>query len=123
MIVIVFCMQIHNIILKKSFSPTMEEIKYINLGLWQKPQADLALAQDLANVNVGVNGYWHIYNYGSRLNAGNKNGVFANDSNSWNVGVKFKNDYTGSYKRAVYKADYEYENNDKKQRNASLFNL
>lgn len=98
---------------KKSFSPTMEEIKYINLGLWQKPQADLALAQDLANVNVGVNGYWHIYNYGSRLNAGNKNGVFANDSNSWNVGVKFKNDYTGSYKRAVYKADYEYENNDK----------
>lgn len=88
------------------FEPTMEEIRYINLGLYEKPQADLALAQDLEKVTVGVNGYQHVYNYGSRSVA---NGT----SSSWNVGVKFKNSYTGSYKRAIYKADAEYESEDK----------
>ncbi len=88
------------------FVPGQTEIRYINLGLYEKPQADMALAQDLQNVNVGVNGYWHIYNYGTRK-------VDTNESDSWNVGVKFKNDYTGSYKRAIYKADMEYETEDK----------
>ncbi len=96
--------------LHNSFKPTMEEIKYINLGLYEKPQADIALAQDLANVNIGVNGYWHIYNYGKRFNEQNKNGVFTDNSASWNVGVKFKDRYSETYKRAVYQADYEYQN-------------
>lgn len=82
------------------------EIRYINLGLYVKPQADMALAHDLENVHIGVNGYWHVYNY-------NKRGVSSKDSESWNVGVKFKNNYTGTYKRAVYKEDLEYETADK----------
>lgn len=87
------------------FVPGNTEIKYINLGLYKRPQTDLALVQDLENVKLGVNGYWHIYNYGNRS--------FKEDSGSWNVGVKFKDTNIGSYTRAVYKSDIEYQNEDK----------
>ena len=39
------------------FKPGTKEIRYINLGLYEKPQADLAIANDLENVNVDENGY------------------------------------------------------------------
>ena len=92
------------------FKPGTKEIRYINLGLYEKPQADLAIANDLENVNVGVNGYWHVYKYGKRLN---DSGMIPDNSDSWNVGVKFKNSYTGTYKRAVYESDVNYQTNDK----------
>ena len=92
------------------FKPGTKEIRYINLGLYEKPQADLAIANDLENVNVGVNGYWHVYKYGKRLNA---SGEIPDNSDSWNVGVKFKNSYTGTYKRAVYESDVNYQTDDK----------
>ena len=92
------------------FKPGTKEIRYINLGLYEKPQADLAIANDLENVNVGVNGYWHVYKYGKRLN---ESGMIPDNSDSWNVGVKFKNSYTGTYKRAVYESDVNYQTNDK----------
>ena len=92
------------------FKPGTKEIRYINLGLYEKPQADLAIANDLENVNVGVNGYWHVYKYGKRSN---ENGSIPDNSDSWNVGVKFKNSYTGTYKRAVYESDVNYQTNDK----------
>lgn len=82
------------------------EIRYINLGLYVRPQADMALAHDLENVHVGVNGYWHVYNY-------NKRRVDNKDSETWNVGVRFKNGFTGTYKRAIYKEDLQYETTDK----------
>ena len=91
--------------IENNFVPGQPEIRYINLGLYEKPQADLALAQDLENVNVGVNGYWHIYKYGTKS--------YDDNSSSWNVGVKFKNEYTGKYKRAIYKSDVEYETEEK----------
>ena len=92
------------------FKPGTKEIRYINLGLYEKPQADLAIANDLENVNVGVNGYCHVYKYGKRLN---DSGMIPDNSDSWNVGVKFKNSYTGTYKRAVYESDVNYQTNDK----------
>lgn len=88
------------------FVPGQTEIRYINLGLYERPKADMALAQDLDNVNVGVNGYWHIYKYGTRK-------VENSSSDSWNVGVKFKSSYTDTYRRAIYKADAEYQTEDK----------
>lgn len=88
------------------FVPGQSEIRYINLGLYRKPQADLALAQDLETVNVGVNGYWHVYRYGKRK-------ITEETSDSWNVGVKFKSEYSETYRRAIYKSDYEYETEDK----------
>ena len=92
------------------FKPGTKEIRYINLGLYEKPQADLAIANDLENVNVGVNGYWHVYKYGKRLNA---SGEIPDNSDSWNIGVKFKNRFTQTYNRAIYDADVNYQTEDK----------
>ncbi len=88
------------------FVPGQTEIRYINLGLYEREQADMALAHDLQNVHVGVNGYWHVYNY-------NKRNVESKDSESWNVGVRFKSSFTSTYKRPVYKSDLDYETADK----------
>lgn len=105
--------------IRNYFKPTMEEIKYLNLGLYKKPQADLSLTQDLQNVNIGVNGYWHIYKYAQRTFAPNK--YDENDESTWNVGVKFKNSFTGTYKRAVYKADIEYEREDDRNKEIQVY--
>lgn len=89
-----------------SFTPGTEEIRYVNLGLFKKAQADYSLMQDLYNVRVGVNGFSHIYRYGSVRYTNNGNDV--NADSSWNVGVKFQKN-NGTYKRAIYTADAEYE--------------
>lgn len=92
--------------LYSGFSPTMEEIRYVNLGLFEKAQTDFALAQDLYDVRIDVNGFSHIYRYASvRYNS---NGATVNSSNSWNVGVKFQTN-TGTYNRAIYASDTTYE--------------
>ena len=98
--------------LYSDFIPTSEEIRYINLGLYKKPQTDYALAQDLYNVRVEVNGFSHIYRYGTTRYT--NNGQTLDEESSWNVGVKFQNN-RGTYNRAIYEADakYETENKDK----------
>lgn len=89
-----------------SFTPGTEEIRYVNLGLFKKAQTDYSLMQDLYNVRVSVNGFSHIYRYGSVRYTNNGNDV--NVDSSWNVGVKFQKN-NGTYKRAIYTADAEYE--------------
>lgn len=105
--------------IKDDFVPGQPEIRYINLGLYKKPQADLSLTQDLANVHVGVNGYWHVYNYGRRTLESNE--YNKDDESTWNVGVKFKNSYTGTYKRAIYEADKEYERPDARDKELQVY--
>lgn len=94
--------------IRENFTYGQEEIKYINLGLYEREQPDIALLKDLENVKVSVNGYHHVYNYAQRfLNQGQYGDGF-------NVGVKFGNKYGSmSYSRVVYKADYEYTSEDK----------
>lgn len=91
----------------------LSEIRYVNLGIYEKAQADLSLAQELENVNVGVNGYWHIYKYGTYVDE--TTGTIPDNSDRWNVGVKFKDVYENTYTRAIYKSDLDYqtENKDK----------
>ena len=91
--------------IKDHFEYGMEEIKWINQGLYEREQPDMALIKDLENVRVTVNGYEHVYNYSQRfVNQGEYGDGF-------NVGVKFGNKYGSmSYTRAIYKADYEYIN-------------
>ena len=101
------------------FSAGTVEIKNINLGIYEKPQADLSVTQDLENVNVGVNGYWHIYKYAKRNFA--DSGYDANNQSTWNVGVKFKNSYTGTYKRAIYKSDLDYERPDDRNKELQVY--
>lgn len=87
------------------FTYGQDEVKYINLGLYEREQPDIALVKDLENVRVSINGYEHTYNYAQRfLNQGEYGDGF-------NVGVKFGNKYGGmSYTRAIYKSDYDYIN-------------
>ena len=91
--------------IKDKFEYGMEEIKWINQGLYEREQPDLALIKDLQNVRVTVNGYNHVYEYAQRfVNQGDYGDGF-------NVGIKFGNTYgSQSYTRAIYKADYEYVN-------------
>lgn len=95
-------------VIKDHFTPGQEEIKYINLGLYEREQPDIALVKDLYNVNVAINGYNHIYEYANRFNNQGEYG------DGFNVGVKFGNKYGNmSYKRAIYEADKEYTSSDK----------
>ena len=94
--------------IKDHFKVGELEIKYINLGLYKREQPDITLGKELRNVKVTVNGYTHMYDYNERYNPTNqyKEGDF-------NVGVQFKNGYSGTYTRAMYQSDYEYNPNDK----------
>lgn len=95
-------------VIKDHFTPGQEEIKYINLGLYEREQPDIALVKDLYNVNVAINGYNHIYEYANRFNNQGEYG------DGFNVGVKFENKYGNmSYTRAIYEADKEYTSSDK----------
>ena len=99
-----------------NFEYGMEEIKWINQGLYEREQPDLALIKDLENVRVSVNGYQHVYNYSQRfVNQGEYGDGF-------NVGVKFGDKYgTMSYTRAIYKADYEYINEEDPSRELQVY--
>lgn len=90
--------------IKEDFTYGDLEVKYINLGLKDRDRPDIGLGKDIQNVNVSVNGYNHIYDYAQRYN-----GV-AYDGEGFNVGVSFKEVFDGTYTRALYKADYEYDN-------------
>ena len=94
----------------------MEEIKWINQGLYEREQPDMAAVKDLENVRVSVNGYQHVYNYSQRfVNQGEYGDGF-------NVGVKFGDKYgTMSYTRAIYKADYEYINEEDSTRELQVY--
>lgn len=99
------------------FTPTYEEIRYVNLGLFEKAQADYALSQDLYNVKINVNGFSHIYRYATTRY--NKNGSI-NEQSSWNMGVKFQNN-NGSYDRTIYTSDSEYEASNHKDNEIKVY--
>lgn len=87
------------------FTATTEEIRNINLGLYEKSQTDFAILQDLYNVKVSVNGFSHLYRYGAETYDENGN---VKDDSLWNVGVKYQQN-NGTYSSAIYKSDCIYE--------------
>ena len=98
--------------IKDHYTAGQEEIKNINLGLYEREMPAIMLRKDVENVELSINGYNHVYEYGS-----NKldDYTMEKDSNGFNVGVKFANEFKGTYKRAVYQPDYNYtaQNPDK----------
>lgn len=85
---------------------SVEEIPNINLGVSEREQPDMRIENDVENVELTINNKTHRYTYGSKkLSDFNVN---QDDSTYFNVGVSFKNQFTGVYKRAVYQADYNY---------------
>lgn len=91
--------------IKDHYTAGQEEIKYINLGLYEREMPAITLRKDVENVELSINGYNHVYEYGSNQL---DNYTMEKDSNGFNVGVKFANVFKGTYKRAVYQPDYNY---------------
>ena len=90
-----------------------DEIRYINLGLYEREQPDISLEKDLYSAKVSINGKDHVYLYDSYYT-----NMFK-DPNS-NIGVEWgyedlrKGDAI-SYTRAIYKSDYLWENQADKE--------
>ena len=105
------------------FEYGMEEIPYINLGLLERGQPDLAVIKDMQSVRLAINGYQHIYEYANRfdnLEQQEADGDYSDTA--FNVGVKFASEYVDdSYTRAIYKADYEYVNEEDSSRELKVY--
>lgn len=112
-----------NYIIRDQFEYGMEEIPYINLGLHEREQPDLALIKDMQNVRLAINGYQHIYEYAQRFaNLAEQEADGDYSDTAFNVGVKFASEYVdNSYTRAIYKADYEYVNEEDSSRELKVY--
>ncbi len=103
-------------ILSEHENKEKDEIININLGLYRREQPDLAVIKDIDNVKLTVNGYEHIYEYAQRFNNQGEYG------DGFNVGVKFGNKYGSmEYTRPIYKADYEYTNENDKSKELKAY--
>ncbi len=102
--------------IRNHFTYGQEEIPYINLGLHEREQPDLAVTKDLENVRLTINGYEHTYNYSQRFSNIGEYG------DGFNVGVKFGNKYSNvSYTRPIYKSDYDFINENDKSRELKTY--
>ena len=94
-----------------------EEIPYINLGLYEREQPDLSLEKDMYNARISVNGYNHIYEYARKTD--HESGY---DGDGFNVGVKWSSEYvSGKYRRAIYKSDIDYINENDKSKELQVY--
>ena len=48
------------------WSTGVRVIRNVNLGIYEREQPDLAIATDIDNLSMTINGYSHVYNYGQR---------------------------------------------------------
>ena len=80
----------------------LDVVDNINLGLRQREQPDLAIAKDIHNVKVVVNGKTHVYEYAQRF----KNQELEKGIADFGVryGVPYKD---MKYTRPIYRSDYE----------------
>lgn len=104
-------------IIRDNFEYGMEEIPYINLGLYEREQPDLWLGKDIQNVRLSINGYQHIYEAANKLD----------NQGEWvegllNVGVRFGSDiYDGEYSNPIYRSDVEYYNEEDKSQELEVY--
>ncbi len=103
-----------NYIIRDHFTYGQEEIKHINLGLYEREKPDLGIAKDIKNVRLTINGYEHTYEYAQRIvNQGEYEDGF-------NVGVRFGLP-TKPYTAAIYKSDYDYINQQDKSKELKAY--
>jgi len=90
------------------------EITDVNLGIFKREQPDLAVATDLDNIKLSINGYNHTYNYKQRLN--NKvvpdnliNSAYDFLMDGFSVAVKRNGTYRDlEYEREIYDSYIAY---------------
>ena len=81
----------------------VEEITNMNLGIREREQPDLALVEDIEQVQIDLNGYTHTYNYNQRFENQEEYG------DGFDIGVKFGNKYgKQEYTQAIYPSDVVY---------------
>lgn len=91
--------------LKVPAGKKFEEVRNINLGIYEREQPDLAILKDTQNIRVEINGKEHTYNYAQRFE---NTGVYGD---GYDIGVKFGTKYGDmKYTRAIYKSDYTWTN-------------
>ena len=86
---------------------------YINQGYVLREQVDLALAKDVYQATVEINGKKQVYNYGKR-------GI--TDENC-DVEVRRSGYYDNYYTRPIYREDYDYQVNNYENGTVSLEEL
>ncbi len=117
---------------------TSYEIKYINLGLYKRAQIDTALMQGVQEVDVGIKGDHHIYEYNlegkalkadedeaNAINAGKEEWEHQEPKIWDNVGVTFaerfkENNKVKKYKQPIYRADFIYKNDNDKSKELEI---
>ena len=103
--------------IRADFTYGDEEVPYINLGIYERDQPDLRIVKDMYSAKLEINGYGHIYKYGSKLE--NKEEYI---NGNFNVGVEFGSEYgTGAYTRPIYRADAEYTNPNDPSRELKVY--
>ena len=77
----------------------------MNLGVEERAMPDLAIVQDMENVQISLNGYTHTYQYARRFDDPDE---YAG-GDPFDTTVKFANKYIdNSYSREVYSSDVSY---------------
>lgn len=81
-------------------------IRNINFGIYKRPQADMAIASDIDNIQLTINGYKHTYNYKDRKTKTESGEAFS-------VDVKYNSDYKNkTYVRDIYDSYIAYTKNN-----------
>ena len=98
---------------------SVEEIGGLNLGLEQRLMPDLAIKQDIQDVQISLNDYTHTYEYAQRFNNPDE---YAGGDPFMNASVKFANKYLeNSYSREVYASDVVYNRQPDNEGNLKMF--
>lgn len=91
----------NNYNLRTTYNAHDEEIRNINLGVYEREHIDLAVSSDIEDIHVGLKGYTHTYHYATR------NAYLKNDG-AFNIGVKFGDKYLNRYTRTIYQSSVTY---------------
>lgn len=86
------------------WSPGVIELPNINLGLYEREQPDMAIATDLNNIDLKINGYSHNYMYNQRIKSSGID-IFS-ETQKWNKTEQQKKDEEGTYPRSYTRTIY-----------------
>ena len=86
------------------WTPGTFVIPNVNLGLYEREQPDMAIATDLNNIDLKINGYSHNYMYNQRIKSSGID-IFS-ETQKWNKTEQQKKDEEGKYPRSYTRAIY-----------------
>ena len=89
--------------LTPNVSVLYDDAYYINLGLDQRQESDLAIKKDVDHVTLEINGQTHTYTYDTLENK-------PDADEAWDISVRLSDAYYNTnYSRELYKSDYIYK--------------